>query len=105
MSNRPAENAFLGFLNSTLSLCWLYPVVIFNAICLVPWFPSMSGDPLLPLGTAYVNHFEGWQKLLLAHVLITLALAGVATAIHLAIHHLVKSRLDRPPAGTQGGPC
>ncbi|QDT63803.1 hypothetical protein [Calycomorphotria hydatis] len=62
-----------------VSRFWLWFVLAFGAICVLPCLP-FKGGVLLPLGTPYVNY--GFQRLdlviLIFHVLLSL---GIASAI------------------------
>jgi hypothetical protein len=62
-----------------LSKFWLWSCVAFGVICLIPFWPSKSGD-LLPLATPYVNF--GFRptdvsSLLAIHVGVALAIAAI----------------------------
>jgi hypothetical protein len=82
----------MNWLTRKVSVFWLYPFGIFAAICLLPWWESKDGN-LLPLATAYVNDFTGWQFLLLWHLAATIVFSIIAIGLHLWIARLAK----RPP--------
>jgi hypothetical protein len=84
-------------LTRKVSLFWLYPVVVFGGIALLPWWESKAGDRLL-LASAYANGFPGWQSVLLAHLSASAALSFVLVGLYLAV-----ARLVGPTSGGQAG--
>ena len=62
-----------------LSRYWMWFVIAFGTICLIPFWPSKSGT-LLPLGTPYVNgsYCTDDVILLVIHTTLAAILAGIA---------------------------
>jgi hypothetical protein len=81
----------MTWLGRSVSVFWLYPVLFFAAICLLPWWRTKSGNQI-PLAAAYVNNFGRWEYVLLGHVAVTAALSLAAIGIHLVIQQLEKRK-------------
>jgi hypothetical protein len=86
----------MRWLAQKVSVLWLYPVGVFAAICLTPWW-DISKSPgeyskIVPLATAYANQFQGWQCLLLLHLAATIVLSFTAIGLHFGIARLMKAR-------------
>jgi hypothetical protein len=70
--------------NRSVPVFWLYLVLIFGIITIIPWWYYEKTDTYLPLGTVYVNspNREIMLFVLLPHTLTSIAWAGVATVVH-----------------------
>ena len=71
----------MSLLHARVSIFWFYLAIAFGIVWILPWFPSLSGE-LHPVNVAYGTPFDDWREILLAHVIASFMLAGVAAVVH-----------------------
>ena len=77
-------------MNRNIPIFWFYLVVAFGIICVVPWARDKSGNLSINVASVYANQFQDWELLLTGHIIVALALAGVATLLDRSLRRWLK---------------
>jgi hypothetical protein len=65
----------------SVSRFWLYLVLILGGIALLPLYYNIKTESFLPLATLYRNQLQGWEWVLLWHVIASILGAGLIFSV------------------------